>query len=327
MLKIKHERECDCVVAGFRWHKGGEGRAVGSLLLGLYDDAGVAPARRRGGELQRREAPRAGGDARALPRRTRSRSIPGRTGTSAGAEAASQRMPGAQSRWSRGKTLAWEPLRPELVAEVAYDHMQGDPLPPRRALPALAHRQAAARLHLRAARGRPAARALGDLRDRPLSRTTRWAPAPSARSSCGAMALRAAPRPPSCRKCGGQGASPRPAASSRAASSSSFSSEPTAASIPACRSPISAKRRGMRGDREVGRLAVRHLVPGERRRHARVGHAGARSTRSRWCDPWRSGCSRGRRRAAPPSTTSKSRAPARAARSRARARARRGAPR
>ena len=40
MLKVKHERECDCVVAGFRWHKGGAGKAVGSLLLGLYDDAG-----------------------------------------------------------------------------------------------------------------------------------------------------------------------------------------------------------------------------------------------------------------------------------------------
>src|SRR6266511_2648572 len=40
MLKIKHERECDCVVAGFRWHKRGERTAVGSLLLGLYDDAG-----------------------------------------------------------------------------------------------------------------------------------------------------------------------------------------------------------------------------------------------------------------------------------------------
>ena len=41
MLKVKHERDCDCVVAGFRWHKKGEGTRVGSLLLGLYDDAGT----------------------------------------------------------------------------------------------------------------------------------------------------------------------------------------------------------------------------------------------------------------------------------------------
>ena len=41
MLKVKHERDCDCVVAGFRWHKNGEGVAVGSLLLGLYDAAGA----------------------------------------------------------------------------------------------------------------------------------------------------------------------------------------------------------------------------------------------------------------------------------------------
>jgi ATP-dependent DNA ligase len=122
MVKVKHERECDCVVAGFRWHKGGEGRAVGSLLLGLYDDSGAlqhvgvaasfSDAKRR--ELVELLAPY---------RKDALAKHPWRDW--AGAAPESQRMPGAQSRWSRGKTLAWEPLRPELVAEVAYDHMQG----------------------------------------------------------------------------------------------------------------------------------------------------------------------------------------------------------
>jgi ATP-dependent DNA ligase len=122
MLKVKHERECDCVVAGFRWHKNGAGTHVGSLLLGLYDDAGAlqhvgvassfSDAKRR--ELVERLAPYRA-DAMA--------DHPWKDWADAGAEA--QRMPGAKSRWSGGKSLAWEPLRPELVAEVAYDHMQG----------------------------------------------------------------------------------------------------------------------------------------------------------------------------------------------------------
>jgi len=121
MLKVKHERECDCVVAGFRWHKRGRDR-VGSLLLGLYDDAGVlhhvgvassfTDAKRR--ELVSFLAPWRESALAAHPWRDW-----------AGADEASQRMPGAKSRWSQGKDLSWEPLRPELVAEVAYDHMQG----------------------------------------------------------------------------------------------------------------------------------------------------------------------------------------------------------
>jgi ATP-dependent DNA ligase len=121
MLKVKHERECDCVVAGFRWHKGGAGRAVGSLLLGLYDEAGAlqhvgvassfSDAKRR--ELVSILAPYRDGVA----------GHPWRG--SAGPPEAGPRMPGATSRWSRGKDLSWEALRPELVAEVAYDHMQG----------------------------------------------------------------------------------------------------------------------------------------------------------------------------------------------------------
>lgn len=122
MLKVKHERTCECVVAGFRWHKNGEGTAVGSLLLGLYDDAGVlhhvgvtasfTEAKRK--ELVEHLAP------------YRMQSLDGHPWKEwSGADEDAQRKPGAQSRWSRGKSLEWEPLRPELVVEVAYDHMQG----------------------------------------------------------------------------------------------------------------------------------------------------------------------------------------------------------
>ena len=127
MLKVKHERDCDCVVAGFRWHKNGEGTRVGSLLLGLYDDAGRAPARRRVRELHRCESGASWSSFSRRIARTRSRIIRGKIGPSrTRRRAAGQRMPGGQSRWSQGKDLSWEPLRPELVVEVAYDHMQGD---------------------------------------------------------------------------------------------------------------------------------------------------------------------------------------------------------
>jgi ATP-dependent DNA ligase len=125
MLKVKHERECDCVVAGFRWHKGGEGGAVGSLLLGLYDGAGTlhhvgvaasfTDAKRR--ELVSLLAPYREGALADHPWR--------HWAGDGDPDAAARRMPGAKSRWSRGKDLSWEPLRAELVAEVAYDHMQG----------------------------------------------------------------------------------------------------------------------------------------------------------------------------------------------------------
>jgi ATP-dependent DNA ligase len=126
MLKIKHARECDCVVGGFRWHKRGRQSAVGSLLLGLFDAQGqlqhvgvcasFTDARRR--ELVDELAPL---------RMTTPDDHPWREWAAAGAgDAAGQRRPGASSRWNQGKDLSWEPLRPELVAEVAYDHMQGD---------------------------------------------------------------------------------------------------------------------------------------------------------------------------------------------------------
>jgi ATP-dependent DNA ligase len=123
MLKVKHARTADCVVAGFRWHKGGKNERVGSLLLGLYDDQGklqhvgvtssftmamrqqlavdLAPLRERALEQHpwRDWAELNGGEM--------------------------TRMPGGQSRWSAGKDLSWEPLRVERVCEVKYDHMQG----------------------------------------------------------------------------------------------------------------------------------------------------------------------------------------------------------
>ncbi len=133
MLKIKHVRTADCVVAGFRWHKSSEAggaEAIGSLLLGLYDEAGVlhhvgvtssfTMARRRElvGELAtlRRDA---------LARHPwRDWASP--DSSSHGTGPAAQRMPGPTSRWSAGKDLSWQALRPERVCEVKYDHLQGD---------------------------------------------------------------------------------------------------------------------------------------------------------------------------------------------------------
>jgi ATP-dependent DNA ligase len=122
MFKIKHARTADCVAAGFRWHKSGKD-AVGSLLLGLYDDKGslqhvgvtsaftMAARRQLAVELD-------------PLRRNALEGHPWRDW--AGAAAGGSRMPGAQSRWSAGKDLSWEPLRIERVCEVKYDHLQGD---------------------------------------------------------------------------------------------------------------------------------------------------------------------------------------------------------
>ncbi len=124
MVKVKHERTADCAVAGFRWHKNGPGELVGSLLLGLHDAAGrlqhvgicssFTTARRR--ELARELAPL---------REDALEGHPWREWAGEDAEPG-QRMPGATSRWNRGKDLSWEPLRVERVCEVAYDHLQGD---------------------------------------------------------------------------------------------------------------------------------------------------------------------------------------------------------
>ncbi|MCC2315120.1 ATP-dependent DNA ligase [Cellulomonas xiejunii] len=122
MFKIKHERTADCVVAGFRWHKSGD--VVGSLLLGLWNDEGhlqhvgvsasFTMARRR--ELLNELAPYRDVDLDDHP-----------WGAWADQQAhADRRMPGAVSRWNATKDLSFVPLRPELVVEVAYDHMEGD---------------------------------------------------------------------------------------------------------------------------------------------------------------------------------------------------------
>lgn len=122
MLKVKHERECDCVVAGFRWHKGSEQTAVGSLLLGLYDEAGTL--HHVGVCASFKAATRQELVTLLAPYREASlESHPWRAWTEA---TDAHRQPGAQSRWSQGKDLSWEPIRPELVVQVAYDHMQGD---------------------------------------------------------------------------------------------------------------------------------------------------------------------------------------------------------
>jgi ATP-dependent DNA ligase len=123
MVKVKHTRTADCVVAGFRWHKNGPGELVGSLLLGLYDDRGrlhhvgitsaftAATRRQLAQELEPLRK-----DALAdHPWREWAGMVDGST-----------RMPGGQSRWSQGKDLSWEPLRIERVCEVKYDHLQRD---------------------------------------------------------------------------------------------------------------------------------------------------------------------------------------------------------
>lgn len=123
MIKVKHARTADCVVAGFRWYKGGQD-AVGSLLLGLYDGRGrlqhvgvtssFTMAMRQ--ELVHALAPL---------RENALEDHPWREWADAQASATG-RMPGGQSRWSAGKDLSWEPLRVERVCEVKYDHLQGD---------------------------------------------------------------------------------------------------------------------------------------------------------------------------------------------------------
>jgi ATP-dependent DNA ligase len=121
MIKVKHVRTADCVVAGFRWHKDGKDELVGSLLLGLYDGEGrlhhvgvtsaFTMAMRK--QLVTELAPL---------RQHALEDHPWREWADAGEMT---RMPGGQSRWSAGKDLSWEPLRVERVCEVKYDHMQG----------------------------------------------------------------------------------------------------------------------------------------------------------------------------------------------------------
>jgi len=127
MLKVKHERECDCVVAGFRWHKLGGKTLLGSLLLGLYDNAGnlehvgvcASFTNVKRLELVKFLEPYRENALEGHPWRAWAQGEPD-------GEIEPHRRPGMESRWSAGKDLSWQPLRPELVVQVAYDHMQGD---------------------------------------------------------------------------------------------------------------------------------------------------------------------------------------------------------
>jgi ATP-dependent DNA ligase len=120
MIKVKHTRTADCVVGGFRWHKIGPGRLVGSLLLGLYDEQGVlwhvgvasSFTTSRRAELAKELEPLRRGAGRGHP-------------WAEWADATAAQLPGASSRWSAGKDLSWEPLRIERTCEVKYDHLQG----------------------------------------------------------------------------------------------------------------------------------------------------------------------------------------------------------
>ena len=121
-LKVKHQRTADCVVAGFREHKDGDG--PGSLLLGLYDDEGrlhnlgvassFSAARRR--ELRDEVAPLVADDLASHPWGEWAEAA-------AHASGESGRLPGGPSRWNVGKDLSFVPLRPERVAEVAFERV------------------------------------------------------------------------------------------------------------------------------------------------------------------------------------------------------------
>ncbi|MGF1467292.1 MAG: ATP-dependent DNA ligase [Sandaracinaceae bacterium] len=123
MLKVKPFRTCDCVVAGFRWHKKGPGTLVGSLLLGLYDGHGQLQhvgitstfTMKRRAELLEEIAP------------LRENALEGHpwAGWATAGDATAERRPGMKSRWNADKDLSWEPLRPERVVEVRFDHLQG----------------------------------------------------------------------------------------------------------------------------------------------------------------------------------------------------------
>ncbi len=133
MLKVKHERTADCVVAGFRWHK--TGPVVGSLLLGLYDEhgtlhhvgvaSGFSAARRK--ELTEDVAPYRENALEGHPwAEWASASAQGPSGPAERGTQQAGRLPGGTSRWNAGRDMSWEPIRPERVAEVAFDHLQGD---------------------------------------------------------------------------------------------------------------------------------------------------------------------------------------------------------
>ena len=107
MVKIKNYRSVDCVVGGFRY---GQGKSeVGSLLLGLYDEAGLLH------HVGFTSTIKAADRAAVTKQLEKLVEAPGFTG----------RAPGGPSRWSAGRSTEWKPLRAELVVEVSYDHLSG----------------------------------------------------------------------------------------------------------------------------------------------------------------------------------------------------------
>ena len=122
LIKVKHARTADCVVAGFRWHKSGKD-VIGSLLLGLYDDQGTLQHVGVTSAFTMSIRKQLALDLAPL-RKDAMKDHPWREW--ANVDDATSRMPGAQSRWSAGKDLSWEPLRIERVCEVKYDHLQGN---------------------------------------------------------------------------------------------------------------------------------------------------------------------------------------------------------
>ena len=123
MLKVKHERDCDCVVAGFRWHKKGD-NSVGSLLLGLFDDAGQAAARRRVRQLHHGEAPGTGRSFWSPTAETLWPTIPGASG-----RAATARTESADARRKKPLESGQRSLLGAGAGRTgggsAYEHMQG----------------------------------------------------------------------------------------------------------------------------------------------------------------------------------------------------------
>ncbi len=113
MVKVKHLRTVDCVVGGFRWNKGEEGGAVGSLLLGLYDAKGVL---HHAGHTS---------SFKAAEKRQLVELLGPYTSGDESSGFGRGRTPGAPSRWTSGRDTAWVRLRPELVCEVTFDYLQG----------------------------------------------------------------------------------------------------------------------------------------------------------------------------------------------------------
>ncbi len=123
MLKIKHKRTADCVVAGFRWYKGGKGTLLGSMLLGLYDAEGKLHHAGVCSGFKMADREKLADLLKPYMENARD-NHPWKDWAEFSGE---QRMPGAKSRWTpKGKDLSWVPIRIELTCEVSYDHLQGD---------------------------------------------------------------------------------------------------------------------------------------------------------------------------------------------------------